>query len=160
MKNIDLLPIPSEAKERLNEFAKQYKMFAHIIVEVVTFKDNRLVVRTEQKDLDAGKQLSSKELHKRVKDMFAGEIPEEWTLLISAVDFDRRDIEGVDKEYIRKRMNELRLKARNIETYTGIDKATLSVILSGEKKLTKWQKVAFYYFFKYREVSEFSNRKE
>ena len=62
MKNIELLPISEEAKKRLNEFATQYKRFAHVIVEIVSFNEGRLIVRVEQKDLVNGKMLTKKEL--------------------------------------------------------------------------------------------------
>ena len=157
MKNIDILPLSSEAKKRLNEFASQYKRLGKIYVEVVSFIDNRLVVRVEQKELVNGKQLSKKDLEKRVRDMLTGEIPSGWKLTISAVDFDRIDIDAVNAEWINSRMEKLNIKAKNIETYTGIDKSTLSTLINGNRELTKWQKVAFYYFFKYQEVSTFKS---
>lgn len=156
MKNIELLPLSSEAKKRLNEFARQYKAMARIYIDIVSFSDSRLIVRAEQKQLTNGKQLSKKELEKRIRDMFTGEIPSDWKLTISAVDCDRIDIDSVNAEWINTNMKRLNIKAKNIETYTGIDKSTLSILLNGNRDLTKWQKVAFYYFFKYRELSAFA----
>ena len=72
MKNLELLPIADEAKKRINEFAKLYKRNAHVVVDVVSFEDNRLIVRAEQKDLVNGKLLSKKELTERVREMFKG----------------------------------------------------------------------------------------
>lgn len=155
MKNIGLLPVTDEAKNRLNEFALQYKRFAKIYVEVVSFENDRIIVRVEQKEQVNGKQLSKNDLTERVKDMFKDEIPANWKLTVSAVDFDRKDIDTVSDEWINKKMDQFNLKAKHLVGYTGIDKATISLILSGEKQLTKWQKVAFYYFFKYQEMSKF-----
>ena len=159
MKNIELLPISEEAKRRLNEFATQYKRFAHIIVEIVSFNEGRLIVRVEQKDLVNGKMLTKKELADRVRKMFDGEIPIDWKLTVSAVDFDRKDIEEINAEWIKNRMNKLMLKAKHVCTHTGVDKSTLSQILNEEKPLTKWHKVALYYFFKYYEVANFEGNK-
>ena len=36
MKNLDLLPLTAEAKKRLEEFARQYRRMAHIVIEVLT----------------------------------------------------------------------------------------------------------------------------
>ena len=102
-----------------------------------------------------GQFLSKKELHERVREMFKGEIPEDWKLTVSAVNFDRKDIDGITVEWVRKRMEKLGLKAKHLSNYTGIDKCTVSSILSGDKDLTKWHKVALYYFFKYYEVAQF-----
>lgn len=159
MKNIELLPISEEAKKRLNEFATQYKRYARVIVEVVSFSEGRLIVRVEQKELVNGKMLTKKELVERVRKMFEGEIPTDWKLTVSAVDFDRKDIEGINADWIKSRMNRLMLKAKHICTHTGIDKSTLSQILSEEKPLTKWHKIALYYFFKYYEVANFEGNK-
>ena len=155
MKNLELLPIADEAKKRINEFAKLYKRNAHVVVDVVSFEDNRLIVRAEQKDLGNGKLLSKKELTERVREMFKGELPDDWKLTVSAVDFDRKDIEDVNADWIKRRMEKLGLKNKHLSNYTGIDKCTVSSILSGGKELTKWNKVALYYFFKYYEVAQF-----
>ena len=159
MKNIELLPISSEAKKRLNEFALQYKKHGHIVVEIVSFNDNRLIVRVEQKDLSPGsKHLNKTELENRVKEMFKGELPPEFKLTVSAVDFDRNDIDCIDAKWVGLRLEKYNLKAKNLAVYTGIDKSTLSILLNGNRDLTKWQKVAFYYFFKYYEVSDFKHK--
>lgn len=154
MKNVELLPITSEARKRLTEFARQYRQFARIVVEVVSYHDTKLVVRVEQKQVN-GKQLTRKELVDRVRELFSGEIPDGWTLNIAPVDFDRKDIEAITPEWIAGEMEALGLKAKHICTHTGLDKSTLSTLLSGNRPLTKWQKVAFYYFFKYQRVSPF-----
>ena len=127
MKNLDLLPLSPEVKKRLDEFARQYARMAHIVIEIVSFSEGRLIVRAEQKDL----------------------------VTVSAVNFDRKDIDGITVEWVRKRMEKLGLKAKHLSNYTGIDKCTVSSILSGDKDLTKWHKVALYYFFKYYEVAQF-----
>lgn len=156
MKNIELLPLGSEAKKRLNEFALLYKRNARIVIDIVSFDNNRLIVRVEQKEvIEGSKKLSKLELEKRVRDMFSGEIPNEWKLTISAVDFDRKDIDNINAEWVLLQMERFGFKSKHIETYTGIDKSTLSILLNENRELTKWQKVAFYYFFKYNEISEF-----
>ena len=155
MKLIDLLPLSAEKKKRLNTFATLYKKNAHIEIEVVSFDNERLIVRAEQKDLVNGKQLSKKELSDRVREMFRGEIPDEWKLTVSAVDFDRKDIDSVNTAWINEKMLKLGLKNKTVSSHTGIDKCTLSSIMNGDKELTKWHKVAFYYFFKYYEVAQF-----
>ena len=155
MKNIDLLPLSEEGKKRLKELSNQYKRYAHISIEVVSFSDNRLIVRAEQKDLVNGIQLTKSELEKRVRDLFQDEIPELWRLTISANDFDREDIENINTEWIKARMENLELKAKQVCSRTGVDKSTFSSLLSGSKPLTKWHRIALYYFFKYYEVTNF-----
>ena len=155
MKNLDLLPLTAEAKKRLEEFARQYRRMAHIVIEIVSFSEGRLIVRAEQKDLVNGRLLTKKELSERVRDMFRGELPEDWKLTVSAVNFDRKDIDNITVDWVKARMEKLGLKAKHLSNYTGIDKCTVSSVLSGGKELTKWHKVGLYYFFKYYEVAGF-----
>lgn len=155
MKNLELLPLTAEVKKRLEEFGKQYRRMAHIVIEIVSYSEGRLIVRAEQKDLVNDKFLSKRELTERVRDLFSGEIPEDWKLTVSAVNFDRKDIDNINLVWIKQRMDKLGLKAKHLSNYTGIDKCTVSSILSGDKELTKWHKVALYYFFKYYEVANF-----
>jgi hypothetical protein len=154
MKNLELLPLEEDVKKKLAVFARMYRQ-NHIVIEIVSFEDSRLIVRIEQKDLINDKRLNKKELTERVREMFAGKIPDTWKLTVSAVDYDRKDIDSVSPDWIRRRMNKLGLKNKNINVYTGIDKSTISLILNGEKELTKWHKLAFYYFFKYYEINDF-----
>jgi len=155
MKNLDLLPVSEEKRKRLATGSRMYQQYGHIVIDIVSFKDNRLIVRAEQKDMVNNKHLSKKELTERVRDMFKGEIPEEWKLTVSAVDFDRKDIDALNADGLKRRMQRLGLKSKHVSNYTGIDKCTISSILTGEKELTKWHKTAFYYFFKYYEVAQF-----
>ena len=150
MKNLDLLPLSAESKKRIDEFAKQYQRYGHISIEVVSYSDSRLIIRAEQKDLVNDKFLTKKELTERVREMFKGEIPDDWKLTVSAVNFDRKDIDGITVDWIKKRMEKLGLKSKHLSNYTGIDKCTVSSLLSGDKELTKWHKV-----FKYYEVANF-----
>ena len=150
-----MLPLTTEVKKRIDEFAKQYRRMAHIVVEIVSYSEGRLIVRAEQKDLVNDKFLTKKELTERVREMFKGEIPDDWKLTVSAVNFDRKDIDGITIAWVKNRMEKLGLKAKHLSNYTGIDKCTMSSILSGDKDLTKWHKVGLYYFFKYYEVANF-----
>lgn len=155
MKNLDLLPISEESKKLIANSALMYRRYAHVIIEVVSFNDNRLIVRAEQKDMVNDKHLTKKELTERVREIFTGNIPEDWKLTVSAVDFDRKDIDAISVDWLKKRMEKLGLKNKHISNHTGIDKCTVSSIISGDKELTKWHKIAFYYFFKYYEVAQF-----
>ncbi|GHU96205.1 hypothetical protein FACS1894156_6990 [Bacteroidia bacterium] len=148
------LPLPTEKVKRLENFARMYK-FGGIVIEPISFVDNRLIVRAEQKDVESSKILSKSDLEERARDVFLGEIPEDWKLTISAVNYSRTDIENVTPMWINTTMSKYGIKPKHITTYTGIDKSTVSTLLNGEKELTKWHKTAFYYLFKYIEHSNF-----
>lgn len=58
MKNLDLLPISEESKKRFTTFAGMYRRNAKIAIEIVSFENNRLIVRVEQKEMMNDKHLS------------------------------------------------------------------------------------------------------
>lgn len=62
MKNLDLLPLTAEVKRRLEELAKQYRRYGHIVIEIISYSEGRLIVRAEQKDLVNDKFLSDYEV--------------------------------------------------------------------------------------------------
>lgn len=155
MKNIDILPISSDAKKRISEFATQYRKMARIYIEIISFSGQRLIVRAEQKEAVNDRILTKAELTDRAREMFAGEIPDDWKLTISAVNFDRRDIAAVDSAWINANMARLDLKPKDIASHTGLDKSSISLYLSGGRDMSKLTKVAFYYFFKYYEMTNF-----
>ena len=84
---------------------------AHIVVEIVSYSDKRLIVRIEQKDMVGNILLTKKEL-----------IPDDWKLTISAVNFDRKDIDNLTIKSIKSKMERLGLRSKHLSNYTGIDK--------------------------------------
>ena len=155
MKSLELLPIEEEKRKRLATFARAYKQNARIYMDVISFDKNQLVVRVEQKEMVGDRYLNHKELIERTRNMFKGEIPDEWKLIVSAVDSNKNDIEAITPSWITKRMKQLGLKGKHVSNRIGIDRSTISSILTGEKELTKWHKATFYYFFKYHETAQF-----
>ena len=109
----------------------------HISIEVVSYNEGRLIVRAEQKDLVNDKFLSKKELTERIRDMFKGEIPDDWKLTVSAVNFDRKDIDGITIDWIKRRMERLGLKSKHLSNYTGIDKCLTPVRRQGTDQMAQ-----------------------
>lgn len=53
------------------------RCMAHIVVEIVSYSDKRLIVRIEQKDMVGNILLTKKELMEGAREMFKGEIPDD-----------------------------------------------------------------------------------
>lgn len=153
---IEDLKIPADNQKRITKMIGIYKQNG-IVIDLVSFSNNRFIVRAEQKDT-SDKVLAKAELVKRVRELFAGELPEDWKLTVSAVDFDRGDIDSVNAEWVNTQMERHNLKAKHLCTRTGIDKSTMSLFLAGEREFTKWHKVAFYYLFKYLDATVFDKK--
>jgi hypothetical protein len=156
MKNLELLPIAEEKKKRLSKFDRMYRQNARIFTDVVSFEDNSVILRVEQKERVNNVFLTRKELVERARKMVKDELPDNWKIIVSAVDSNRDDIDKISPDWIKNRMKKLGIKAKHICKNTGIDKSTISSVLNGENELTKWHKTAFYYMFKYNETAHFA----
>lgn len=148
MKNLETLKLDAVHKERINEFAKQYARFAKLQMEVVGSDDKSITVKAFQTEPVNGKYLSQAEIIDRVKKMFDGEISEGIKVHVRPVVFNTTELSNISADYINSKLAQMKLQPKHLVQYLGIDKSTISVILSGEKALTKWQKAAFYYFFR------------
>jgi len=153
MKNINILPLKTKQKLQIVDLARIRKNSDHICIDIVSFKDNRLTIRAEQKDLLKGKELNKKELIAIARKVFKGIIPKEWELTVVAISFSRKEINNLSAEWIRSKMELFGLKNRTLVIHTDIEDSTISLLINGERELTKWHKVAFYYFFKYYEMA-------
>jgi len=147
MKNLELLPINSELKAKIEFGAQQYQKFAHLRIEIIRLEGLQLYVRAEQLSLANGRMLTLSEIHDRVMDLFK-EVPG-LSVYVSPTYFSRDDIDAVDATWFALQCERYGLKMRRISTHTGIDEATLSQLRNGIKPMTKWHKVALYYYFKF-----------
>ena len=157
MIHINTLPLPDEYKKRISEEIQHLFKNSNINVDIVSFSDNRLIVRAEQEVIKETQQIDKKNLEKIVRDVFSDKVPSTWKVTISAVDFNRSDIDSIDAFWVSYRMEDLGLKPKYLSVYTGIEKTELNNLLNGKVEFTEWQRVAFYYFFKYRYLSRFKN---
>lgn len=64
------------------------------------------------------------------------------------------EVSIVNADWIKKNMDLYGLKNSDIEKQTGLDKSTVSTLLSEGRELTKSQKFAFYYYFKVFEINK------
>jgi hypothetical protein len=122
------LPLTSDKVKRLATFARMYRA-AGIFIEPVPLDSSKLAVCAEQRG--ALRRLT-----------------------VSAASCEA--IDKVNPGWIAQAMNKYGIKPKHTATYTRIDKATVSAILSGQKELTKWHKATFYYLSKHIEHAQFS----
>lgn len=96
-------------------------------------------LKITQKSLYNGFILTKKELVDRAKKIF----PEH---TVKPVRFSL-DVSYIDIDWINSKMKEIGLSTNDLVSQTAIDKSSLSLILSGERKMNKSVKALFYYYF-------------
>lgn len=96
-------------------------------------------VKITQSRLKNGYILNQKELVTRAKEVFpdAKIIPVVFSL----------DVDSITVDWIENKMEEFGIKRNDLIKQLAIDKSSLSLFLSGNRKMDKSQKAAFYFYF-------------
>lgn len=96
-------------------------------------------VKVSQSRLINGYILNQKQLIERGKEVFPNKkiIPVVYSL----------DVGSIDIGWIKKRMDEFGIKRNDLIKQLAIDKSSLSLILSGERELSKPMRATFFYYF-------------
>lgn len=96
-------------------------------------------VKVSQSRLINGYILNQKQLIERGKEVFQNKkiIPVVYSL----------DVGSIDIGWIKKRMDEFGIKRNDLIKQLAIDKSSLSLILSGERELSKPMRATFFYYF-------------
>lgn len=153
MKGIELLSFLTDDQKKLLEVSEiNYKRYGRIYISIVSFNGSVLVVKISQKDNEAQKYLSAKELRERAKDVFEGIVPSNIKLHIGAVPYTQDSMSEISIEWIKEQQNKFGISDAELAKFVNIDQANLFRIFN-QRGLTKIHKALFYYFFKYFALS-------
>jgi DNA-binding MarR family transcriptional regulator len=154
MKGMELLPfLTNEQKELLETSELNYKRFARIYFKVLSYAENELVVKVWQMENPAENYLSAKELVERAKGVFEDILPENTRLHVRPVPFNKIELENFSASDAVTKMEKLGLQPKDLVKMLDIDKSSLSLMLKGERELSKLGRAMLYYFFKYLETN-------
>lgn len=152
MKNLGLLPVPDEIKSDINLMADKLAGYAGILVDIMDYTPDGVVkVRVEQKELRNGYILNQSELVGRAAAVLSP-LGNAFKIHYHALSHIP-DLNEVTPDWINTRMADFKLSRRDILKQLGLDASTLSVLLSGERNLTRFQRAAFYYYFLTYEIN-------
>jgi antitoxin component HigA of HigAB toxin-antitoxin module len=152
MRNLNLLPVSDAVKSDIRLMRDKLAAYAGIHVDILEFTAEGIVrLRVEQKELRNGYILNQAELVGRAAAVLS---PLENAFRIHYVALTYNpDLNEIDASWINSRMEEFKLSRKDLLKQMGLDASTLSVLLSGEKNLTRFQKAAFYYYFLCYEIN-------
>lgn len=122
----------------LTEFQKIALRNFNMVGIEIEFIDNENLKITQVKNYN-GYILTKKELVEKAKKVFPD-------FLIKPVRFSL-DISEIDENWIKEKMKAIGLSINDLVAQTTIDKSSLSLFLSGERKMNKSVKALFYYYF-------------
>lgn len=99
------------------------------------------IVIIRQKRLINGYILNQKELYQRARELFPDP-----KIKIKSVVFSL-DVNSIDEVWINEKMQEFGIKIGDLVKQTALDNSSLSLFLSGKRKMNKSVKALFYYYF-------------
>jgi hypothetical protein len=153
MKGIEFLPFLSKEQRKLLETSEiNYRRFARIYFRILSYDGKELIIKVWQTENPSGKYLSSKELIERTKNVFTGIIPENVELRIRPIPFNKIELENFSPADASRKMEKLGLQPKDLVKLLNIDKSSISLMLNGERELSKPGRAMFYYLFKYLEL--------
>lgn len=151
-----LAPIAAIDKKKVQYLIDNYKRLG-IYIRPIKYEDSTLYVQIEQKKFINDKILTASELIDRGKEVFKDKFFVDTKVIVSPI-FDNTDeLRGVNADYVKAKMRDLKLKPSHIYKALGLDKSTVSLLLSGERQFTNSMRAAFYYFFKYKNIRDVVN---
>lgn len=150
MKKLNELPLTEKEMELVSASEANYKRHARIFLEILTIDEKKQTVtlRIEQKGLVNDKLLTQKELIERGKKVFANML-DGWKVHVRSLTYKGDLYQGLELEEVKEEINKRNLKQVDLTRYLDIDKHALSKVLNGKHQLTRWQRAAFSYLFKW-----------
>lgn len=147
MKGLDKLNLSSEDKKILSVSEVNYRRHANITFEILQCDEAKktITVKVIQGANVANKYLSKKELIERAKAVF-GYLGV--TVHVHATEFIARGLEEFSFKDVLSFTDRNNLSQADICNLTGYDKSSMSLLLSGERELTKSAKAMFFYLIK------------
>ena len=135
----------SSSKVLFNKTMALYKSVG-LFIEVLETDENNVVtkVKIKQKHLYNGYILNQKQLVERAKFLYSNAGLPKVKVIPVVYSFD---VSVVSLEWLKNKMDEFGIKRSDLLKQLSIDKSSLSLLLSGKRKMNKLVKAAFYYYF-------------
>lgn len=151
MKNIALLPVDEEIKSKIRLLADKLSAIAGITTDILSVENKTVRVRIEQKELRNGFILNQAQLVVRGAIVLAP-LENKYKIHYVPLTFSP-DFGDINYQWINDRMHEFKVSRNDIIKQLAIDKSTLSLMLSGERPLTRFTRAAFWYYFLQFEIN-------
>lgn len=148
IKNIHLIKwLDENALLRLEQAALAHQRFSDIHFKIVSVTDEKVVILTTQNKNFHQNQFDAKRLVEITKEVFVKFLDEK-ALNVAAVPFISSPTEVVDSTWITEQMSRYKIALKQISADTGINKSSLSSVITGDKPLSAVMRGMFYYYFK------------
>ncbi|WP_417444662.1 hypothetical protein [Joostella sp.] len=116
---------------------KSISSYAAAGIDIEAIDDK--TIKITQSRLINGYILNNKQLHDRAREVFPDKkiIPVVYAL----------NVDDIDLKWVESKMNEFGIKRKDLIKQLAIDKSSLSLVMSGNRELSKPMRATFFYYF-------------
>lgn len=145
--NIELLGLSANDAKELRMRLGKFRGYTGISINITEVKDSNVKVSVEQISMRSGWILNRKELVERADDVLKS-IKDQFKIKYNVLLY-KSDFSEITKPWIKSKMKKFGLNQSDVCANLGLDKGTLSDILSPKsvRTLTRFQKSTFYFYF-------------
>lgn len=139
--------LTEDEQQKIRTSKLMYQRHAQVGLEVLHYDDSTrtATVRIRQHE-PFGNRLPEADLHRIARHIF--EHAPHLTIVSEAEVFEGTELQMIDADWVRQRMNDHGMKQRELTAALGLDESHLSKILRGHLGFTRFSRAAFYWFFR------------
>jgi hypothetical protein len=146
IKNIHLLDLPDQAREKLEAGAALHRRMSNITFKITEVTEGAIAVKVIQ-----GKHLSENYADKKslvtlTRDLFERFFPDK-KIHPQAIPFKANPVTEIDAKWVKQRMQTFDVGVTDIVNDTGVDKTNISAWANGTRPMSQPVKAMFYHYF-------------
>lgn len=150
VKNIHLLELNEEQKQRLEAGALLYKRFDNFTFKIKQYKDKILIVEARQGKNYKKEYFSEKEIIEKTKKLFTDFSkdfqPEK--IHVGVIPFREVESDIITPEFLKTELHKRQIRIKDINIETGLEMSNLSAWVNGVRPMSNIVKNMFYYYLK------------
>lgn len=148
IKNINYLTWLEESEKlRLEQSALAHQRFSNITFKIIAVNENDVTIAIFQGKSFQENHFDIKRLVEIAKENFTPFIVNK-KILVQPSPYKPSPVEVVNSEWITAQMSRYHIALKQLAIDTGINKSSLSSVITGQKPLSDPMRAMFYYFFK------------
>lgn len=148
VKNIHLLNLTPDQKERLEVGAKLYKRNANIVFKIIENNADELIIKVTQGKNAMEKYLSKNELIQRANSLmnsFSDAVNFN-KIIVHPTPFQPHPASAITPEYLKIEFQKRNLRIKDVQLATGLETSNISAWLNHKREMSNITKAMFHFY--------------
>jgi hypothetical protein len=150
VKNIHLLNLSNEDRERLEFSAKLHKRHSSITFKIINFTDERTTIRAVQNKNALEKYLDKNSLIEKTRTFFNSfsDTIKFKNIIVHPVPYEDHAINTISPDYLKKELQKRGIRIKDVQIATGLETSSISAWVNGIRPMSNIVKAMFYFYLK------------